>query len=777
MAPRRWIQIAWLMFALLAIGILTQATRFNSDLTFFLPISSEPADRVMVAQMREGPLSRFLLMAVSGGTREQRLAASRALRHHLAQSPPLTAVTNGAHVEWLDQLTARLFRYRFVLNPPWPGSNPYSIESLREALLGALDRLGTPEGYLEERWLGTDPLGAWRDYLTSLMDRGSQLHTDDGLWVSPRGDAVLLLALTRGSGFDINAQAEAQQAVRATFESLPDHEVLTLTLGGPGVLSTETHALISREAGLISALTLLLVALLLLSTYRSVRIIALSMLPLVFGLVTGALATRMAFGSVHAVTAAFAGTLLGVAADYPNHFFSHIDGSQREAATMARIWPTLRLGILTNVIGFAAMLFSGFDGLKQLAVFASSGLIGAGLTTRYLLPTFPIDRPPIHATPSKRVRQLLENRLPPFARLIPIGLTLGLMCGVYLLQMPIFRDDLALLNPVSQERLEKDLQLQRAFGVPDLRYLLLVTGPTPEQALEAVEALEPSLRSLKLEGAIGDYELVSRWLPSQNAQRQRQESLPHRDVLEQRLRSALKDLPFKADAFNRFIEAAETARIAPPLMPSDFDGTPLEPRIRSLLMPIDEGHVVIIPLTDIRDLEKSSRTLNGIDPEHVFFVDMQSRATALLRAYRIEAMGFLAVGLILIAVALRVGLGRLAAMSQVLAPVMLAGLSTASLMVLVFKGLNLYHFVALLLVMGLSLDQALFFNQSSTQVEARFRTVIALIICSMSAIMAFGCLAFSSVGLLKAIGSTVASGAAFAIVYAALLANSTATSQ
>jgi predicted exporter len=46
----------------------------------------------------------------------------------------------------------------------------------------------------------------------------------------------------------------------------------------------------------------------------------------------------------------------------------------------------VRLGLLTSVCGFVALVFSGFPGLAQLGVFSVAGLVAAALTTRFVLP-------------------------------------------------------------------------------------------------------------------------------------------------------------------------------------------------------------------------------------------------------------------------------------------------------------------------------------------------------------------------------------------------------
>jgi len=268
---------------------------------------------------------------------------------------------------------------------------------------------------------------------------------------------------------------------------------MTLTLGGAGALAVETNRNISREAAWLSLANTLMVSTLLLGVYRSWRFLVLGLIPLITGLITGALAIRFQFGSIHAITLGFGSTLLGVAADYPNHFFTHLNPKTPNQTTIQRLWPTLRLGILTNVAGFGVMFFSGFRGLQEIGIFASAGLIGAGLATRFILPQL--------ATQSSGLRfwmaHLSESpvqRIPRKARyqvciLIPVLLAILFELS----GRPLFNDDLATLNPVTSSRLEKDLQLQMAFRIPDMRWLVLATGTHEEDALTRSEKIKPVL--------------------------------------------------------------------------------------------------------------------------------------------------------------------------------------------------------------------------------------------------------------------------------------------
>ena len=138
--------------------------------------------------------------------------------------------------------------------------------------------------------------------------------------------------------------------------------------------------------------------------------------------------------------------------------------------------------------------------------------------------------------------------------------------------------------------------------------------------------------------------------------------------------------------------------------------------------------------------------------------------------YRQEANRLLAGSLLFILALLTLGLRGLQPAWAVLQPVLAASVSTALIMALASGGLNLYHLVSLLLVMGLSLDQSLFFNRDAADPEERRRTLLSLLVCSLSSILAFGTLALSAINILRAIGATVALGALLAIGFAALLA-------
>jgi predicted exporter len=83
--------------------------------------------------------------------------------------------------------------------------------------------------------------------------------------------------------------------------------------------------------------------------------------------------------------------------------------------------------------------------------------------------------------------------------------------------------------------------------------------------------------------------------------------------------------------------------------------------------------------------------------------------------------------------------------------------------------LSLFNLVALLLVVGIGLNYALFFNRPAPGADERQRTLLSLAVCGATTLSAFGCLAFSQTPVLRAIGITVTLGTLLSLLISAAL--------
>jgi predicted exporter len=590
-----------------------------------------------------------------------------------------------------------------------------------------------------------------------------------GVWFDKAGKEALLALETRSAGFDPTGQQAAIAAIEAAVAAARGDSASTMTLTGPGAFSVEIGGRTQREASWIGMIDSIGLILLLLIAYRSWRTPLFGVLPLASAGLAGLGAVALVFADgVHGITVAFGFTLIGVVQDYPIHLFSHQRAGVSPWANARAIWPTLATGVASTCIAYITFLFSGVDGLQQLAVFTITGLAVAALTTRLLLPAL-IDPAPRDPAASPRLARLWSAvaRVPR-----PRGWQLALLAVFALAVLrfapgPFWQNDLSKLTPVPADALARDAHLRQELGAPDVRYLLAVRGANAEDALQRVEALHPTLDALIERKAIAGYDSVARTLPSAATQRARQAALPAPDVLRAALDTAVAATPFRSDAFEDFVADVERARTAAPLGVRDLSGTPLATRVGGLLLEHEDHATALVSMTGLDDPVAVAHAVNAPGIE---LLDLKTASESLVVAYRERVLYALGIAALLLAATVWLALRTPRRALRVLLPMALTTLLILAALRAIGVELTLFHLVALILAAGLGLDYALFFEHAGDDYQDQLRTLHALIVCSLMTLLVFFLLALSSIPVLRAIGLTVTLGVIGNFVLALLIA-------
>lgn len=769
---RAVLALAWL--ALLGVGgwLLSGHLRLEEDLRRFLPTPRTPAQVLLVDELGEGPGARLLLLALSGASPEALAARSQALRAALADRPEIALAANGGDAG-LDAVPAHLLPYRYLLSPTLD-EHALDADYLRAELEQRLQDLGSPAAALVEPLLPSDPtLETLRVAEAWQPARAPQrLH---GVWFDRAGAQALLLVQTRAPGFDSAGQQAAVAAIHDAFgasaAAVPESAGARLELSGPGAFAVAIRERTEREMRWIGTADTLGLLLLLALAYRRWSMPLLGALPLASGGLAGLGAVALAFDGVHGITVAFGFTLIGVAQDYPIHFFSHLRPGLDPRQAVRALWPTLATGVAATCIAYATFLFSGVQGLQQLAVFTIAGLGVAAACTRWLLPrlTMPARRDPAHSVRLARLWQGVA-RLPRPRRSLLLLAAVALAV-VLLAPQPFWQNDLSRLTPVPPADLQRDARLRAELGAPDVRYVLAVHGADTEQALRASERLLPVLRRLQGEGVLEGYDLAARYLPSAATQQRRQARLPDEAALRAALARALEGSPFRGDAFEPFVADVAAARAAAPLALADLAGTPLELGVAGLLLERAGGSTALVSLSGLQDPDALAA---AVAPLGARLLDLKQASESLVAQWRARLLGALAAAVLLLAATVWLALRSPRRVLRVLAPMALGTL----LILAVLRGcgveLNLFHLVALILAAGLGLDYALFFDHAGDDRDQQLRTLHAVIVCSLTTALVFSLLALSAIPVLRAIGSTVALGVVFNFALALLVARTPA---
>lgn len=768
--------VLWLGF-LLVCGIIISRSQFTTDLSAFFPRSPTPEQQLLLDQISDGLASRLILVGIEGADAPVRATLSRQMAQGLRADAAFISVNNGEPVSaGRDQ--AFLFDNRYLLSPAVTPAR-FSVEGLHVALEDSIDLLASSAGLLFKSMLPRDPTGEMMQLLGQL-NSGSRPRMVDGAWASRDGARALLVVQTRASGSDIDAQQYAMDKIRKAFETAPGATpAARLVMTGPGVFSVTSRETIKSQVSRLSVLSFLLITVLLLLVYRSFTVLVLGFLPVFTGVLAGIAAVSLSFGAVHGITLGFGTALIGEAVDYSIYLFVQSGSSSQDRRHWIRqFWPTIRLGVMTSLCGFAALLLSGFPGLAQLGLYSMAGLLAAAIVTRFVLPQLLPENFRIRDVTATGL--LLSGLLRRAAALRwPAAMLLLLACAILFQHRDhLWNDRIASLSPVSRAAVELDSSLRADVGAPDTRYLVVVSGASRESVLQSAERISTILQTQVDQGELAGFESPSRYLPSMETQRARRDSLPPPAELTARLAQAAQGLPVRAQLFAPFIADVAAVRDRPLLQAADLEQTSMGMAVDALLMQRNGRWSALLPLTAPQNAGinagRIQQALGTTDLTDILFVDMKAESDRLYSGYLHEAIGLSLGGLAAIIGLLLLVFRSPLRVARIIAPLVAAVITVTAGLALFGQQLIILHLVGLLLVAAVGSNYALFFDREagSTAPVISPGTLASMLFANFTTVAGFGLLAFSSVPILQAMGVTVAPGVILALMYAAIFARS-----
>lgn len=766
---------AWLVILLASALVISTAT-FTANLSEFLPRSPTTQQAVVNEQLRQGLLSRQILIGIEGGNAAIRAKLSNELVGQLQGNVGFTSINNGSGIGD-TRIFQYIFSHRYLLSPT---VNPalFTSNGLHDAIANTIDILATPGGEMGQSLFPSDPTGATLQLIKS-MGGGAKPRTCNGVWCSRSGKSALILAQTRASGSDTNAQQEAINSIQSAFVVVKSKAGdlaanTTLAMTGVGVISVASRNIIVHAAELMSGISITLIIILLLLVYRSGIVLVFGLIPVLSGVVVGISAVALGFDVVYDITLGFGTALIGEAVDYSIYFFVQSGRSATATEEWARTyWPTIRLGVLTSVIGFASLLFSNLPGLSQLGLYAISGLLTAAAVTRLLLPTLlPAN---FHSRDLSSIGEkfLRLSRFLSTMRWSVLLLLIAASVVLFTHRDRIWNYDLSALSPIPSSEQMLYTKMRADLGVPDVRYLVVVSAPTVNATLLAAEKADNALQELIKDQVIAGYESPAHYLPSANLQEERQAAIPPENELQKRLREAVLGLPVKASLFAPFVKEAETQRTLKPITLADLRGNGIGTLVNSMLTRHGKEWSAILPLkaldTGEVDAQRVRTTLARHHVEGAMFIDFKDASSRLYSGYLRNGIRLSLAGVGFIALLLLLALRSPARVLRILLPLIAAVLTVAAGFVVLGYELNIMNLIGLMLIVAVGSNYALFFDQGDRQVQGEIapRTLASLVIANIATVMGFGPLAFSGVPVLQAIGATVAPGVVLALLFSA----------
>ena len=728
----------------------------SANLMELVPGTDPDALELRAEQRMQEPLNREMLVLVGHADRQQAVAMAQTLGE-----------------QW--QASGLFEKVQWNLQADLPALRTQLLQG-RLAMLSASDRqllIEHPDAFIQQRVQALfDPFSGFSlvpsqdDWLgltariqNSQPQHGAvQLDIGSGALVADADGKswVLLRARTTGNAFDMNLPLQVADLLKHSRDQAAKSDVQLLAASGL-LYAASGQQQATREMTWVGGGATVGILLLLLLAFRRWRVL-LAFVPVLVGMLFGAVACVALFGHMHVMTLVLGSSLIGVAVDYPLHYLS-----KSWSLKPWRSWPALRLtlpgltlSLITSAIGYLALAWTPFPALTQIAVFSAAGLLGAYLSAVCLLPALLKNvelRPaqwPLHL--AKRLINLREKLLERICTPILLALLIAFCVGG-LVQLQS-KNDIRQWVGAPQQLTDEAQTIARITGYQPTSQFFLVRAANQQELLARQAALSERLEQLvnldKLQGFLALDQLVSP--PSQQEQvRQALNKLPQ-------FWQPLLDLGVPVTALQNELQQLQRLSF------EDIDAAlvgPLGEPYRTLwLGPTEEG---VAAITSLQGLNNSSLLrVQALDLPGVVLVDRLGELNSVFAATQISAAELKLSSCVLIVLVLILPFGLGGALRIVTLPLLAALCSLASLGWL-GQPLTLFSLFGLLLVTAISVDYAILMRE---QVGGAEVSLLGTLLAAVTTWLSFGLLAVSSTPAVSNFGLSVSLGLAFSFMLA-----------
>nr|WP_284506351.1 MMPL family transporter [Caballeronia sp. INDeC2] len=778
------VRAVWFAFALVValycVHRFSGPSPLETNLLALLPATeANPVAEKAVDQLA-GALGDRTVFLVSSRDAERAKAAARQFGAALKQSGAFASVTAELPPFDIAQIGALYMPHRFgLLTRDDRDALTHAAggaASLHDALM---QRLYNPVRGPLATQLAVDPFGWLERWLSDLPLATSNLDLEDNMLVAHRGDVTSVLVVTtlNGSAYESRVQrAVLSAASRAEASLRPAWPDASVARAGAVFYAESARRASEREVHLIGIASACGIALLMLWVFRSPRLLLLGFLSTALG-VGGALAVTMAvFGKLHLLTLVFGASLIGEAVDYSIQYFVVYLGAPRDwdAKQGARsVRPALSVALATSLLGYAILAWAPFPALKQIACFAMTGICVAFASVMSLLPAM------LPKGPKATQRRLFARAAVLLARwqraigarrVWAVAIVLAAVCapGWTMLESD---DDIHLLIQRDPVLVAQENQVRDAVGIDNTAQFFVVQGATQELVLQRAEALGAKLDALPGAQSVDGWRAATQFVPS--ARRQAED----RALLDRRVfahPAALREMLLQAGFRDEIADAwiASFARTdTPPLSVERWLAANWSKPFAHLWLGAVDAHgqrgyaAIVMPRRvtpqNLPALIETARATEG-----VAFVDKAASVSKLFGEYRVDSALWLG-GALLLVLVLMCARYRVCGGIATILPVLLAIGVTLAAFGYARVPLTLFNCLALMLVLGVGANYAVFLREGCMRDGADIGAVwTGVLLSAATTLLSFGMLGMSAMPALRSFGVTLTLGILVSVLLA-----------
>ncbi len=729
---------------------ITSGNSFESNVLGLLPDKLIPVENKKVSDQLKKQVERRFIILLKGENSTEGLKLAKTLKEQIQTVP-------GVMISAPDSQRGKIIKDFY-----FPFRHQLLSQEIRNQLLtlspkqianNRLQELYSPIKSYSPYQLGDDPFNLGGSWIQSIVSFDSRfIATEIPSVVEDKEPWYLIYGEIQKSPFEMELQKHLLSLLD-DFRNQRDSQRLEMLTSGLVFHAAHAARVAQSEISTVGLGSLLAVVALVLIIFRSIKNFFFVLFILASSSLFAISVTWLFFDKVHLVTIAFGSTLLGLAADYSFHFLVKMRSTGSSLRAREILFKGLILSCLSSVAAYLLQLFSPFPGLQQFAIFVASGLM-AGCITVLIFGVLYKPSSPTTIQAARVYGVLVE---PVYRRVGSMGiwimatvLVITLLAILNLYRQGVV-DDVRLLNTSGSQLIKSEQKVQELLGRFSGQRYFLVEGQSSQQVLERVELLEKYIGDKNQDKA--KQVLVS---PTSVVPSLQQQKSDYR-LIQNKIFSEKGAMAMLCKALQSDCKWANPQSVFnPELSPDNV------PRLLASLSPSvdllkNNTAVVFLRGTPL----DSKATITDLQVPGVTYIDQVENLTSILKNYRLQVswlLGAFFAFLVVFSLFIFSRKGIIVIITATFSSIIALSVSAGT-------GITLFHVLALLLVIGISVDTAVFFITPGLDQE----TWMASTLACFTSVIAFGLLSLSQIPFLKQFGSVVFIGLICAWLIAPLI--------
>jgi uncharacterized protein len=624
--------------------------------------------------------------------------------------------------------------------------------------------LVSPMGIVYKKFLIADPFHISNRIFSEMrMNLVDTIYTVYNGYIFSKDQKNLLIFLT--SAYNVGETGKNKVLSDALDNQIKDISLrskgrIAVKSFGASIVGVTNASRIKKDTLLSGAISLVLIVMLLMVFFRSLRSLLFLITPVIFGLAFSSAIMYLLKGTVSAIAIGAGSVILGIAINYSLHFLAHYRHSGSVEQTIKDLASPMIVGNITTVGAFLSLLFVSAEALRDFGLFASLALIGTILFVLIFMPhlvEWSSSKTSHYPAVFDRISGVRFDRN---KWIILVILLLTLFFG-YFSRHLTFESD---LNKISYMTPDQKAALNDLSSFTNLAQKSLIhvsEGHDLSEALEHYEAARIKIDSLARVHDINSVSGIGDMLASDSVQirkiRRWNSFWEEKKQIVKTLNEESARLGFKEHSFDAFISSLQR----------DYSAVNSEELLKGagFVSPYiinKSGRTLIITLL-YPDPAKENEVKKALNQQGTFIFDRLSATKATLNVLSYDFNFVLWFSSLLVLAFLTISFGRFELSLMTFIPMLIGWIWILGLMAIFGLKFNIVNIILATFIFGLCDDYSIFIMEGSIQEYAYEHKVLnsyklAVILSALTMFIGIGSLVIARHPAMKSLGQVTIIG-------------------